>query len=276
VDVVGPLPVTPKGNQYIIVAVEYLSKWQEAKAVTEANALSISNFLYQNIICRFGYFTHLHTDRGTEFVNEVVEKLTEKFRVKYHQSTPYRPQANGLVERFNKFLCDSLAKLVDESARWDIFVEPALWAHRTSINSFTQLSPFMIVYGIQPQFPADYFQPQNLWDRMMQIVEGLSRLHDRAKIAIKRAQQSMKNAYSVKSTKQRFKIGDQVTMWWTPTRTQGKFVPRHKGSYEIVAILENSIYKLADEHGILKVPINGDLLKFYKGYNFLELIIVIN
>ena len=78
-DVVGPLPITPKGNQYIIVVVDYLSKWQEAKVVTEANALSISNFLYQNIICRFEYFTHLHTDRGTEFVNEVVEKLTEKF-----------------------------------------------------------------------------------------------------------------------------------------------------------------------------------------------------
>jgi len=141
-----------------------------------------------------------------------VEKLTEKFRVKHYRSTPYRPQANGLVERFNKSLCDSLAKLVDESAEWDIFVEPALWAYHTSINSSTQLSPFMIVYGIQPQFPADQFQPQNLWDRMMQIVKGLPRLRDRAKLAIKRAQQSMKNAYLVKSTKQKFKIGDQVTM----------------------------------------------------------------
>ncbi len=187
VDVVRSLLITPKENRYIIVAVEYLSKWQEAKAVTEANALSISNFLYQNIICQFGCFTYLHTDKGTEFVNEVVEKLTEKFRVKHHRSTPYRPQANGLVERFNKSLCDSLAKLVDESAEWDIFVEPALWAYRTSINSSTQISPFMIVYGIQPQFPADQFQPQNLWDRMMQIVEGLPRLRDRAKMAIKKA-----------------------------------------------------------------------------------------
>ena len=56
-----------------------------------------------------------------------------------------------------------------------------------SINCFTQLSPFMIVYGIQSQFPADQFQPQNLWDCMTQIVEGLPRLRDRAKMAIKRA-----------------------------------------------------------------------------------------
>ncbi len=116
------------------------------------------------------------------------------------------------MERFNKSLCDSLAKLVKESAEWDIFVELALWAHRTSINSSIQLSPFMIVYEIQPQFLADQFQPQNLWDRMMQIVKGLPRLRDRAKMAIKKAQQSMRNAYPVKSIKQTFKIGDQVTM----------------------------------------------------------------
>src|SRR6266508_4143720 len=84
VDVVGPLPITPKRNQYIIVAVEYLSKWQEAKAVIEVNALSISNFLYQNIICRFGCFTHLHTDKEIEFINEIVKRLMEKFQVKHH------------------------------------------------------------------------------------------------------------------------------------------------------------------------------------------------
>src|SRR6266498_4144605 len=185
VDVVRPLPIIPKGNQYIIVAVEYLSKWQEAKVVSEANALSISNFLYQNIICRFGCFTHLYTNRGTEFVNEIVERLTEKFQVKYHRSTSYRPQVNELVERFNKSLYDSLAKLVEELAEWDIFVEPALWAHQISINSSTQLLPFMIIYGIQPQFPADQFQPQNLWDHMMQIVKELLKLRDHAKMAIK-------------------------------------------------------------------------------------------
>src|SRR6266540_5438928 len=110
---------------------------------------------------------------------------------------------------------------------------------------------------------------------MIQIVEGLPRLRDRAKIAIKRAQQSIKNAYPVKSTKQSFKIGDQVTMWWTPARTQGKFVPQRKGPYEVVAILDNGTYKLADERGILKALINGDLLKLYKGYEFLEPIVVI-
>ncbi len=115
IDMVGPLPITQRGNKYIIVAVEYLSRWQEAKPVPEANAKETSEFLY-SLICRYSRFDHLHSDRGTEFVNEVIQNLTEKFRIKHHRSTPYRPQANGLVERFNKTLCDSLVKLAEESA----------------------------------------------------------------------------------------------------------------------------------------------------------------
>src|SRR6266542_5377191 len=111
---------------------------------------------------------------------------------------------------------------------------------------------------------------------MMQIVEGLPKLRDHAKMAIKRAQQSMKNAYPVKSTKQTFKIEDQVIMWWIPAQIQGKFVSWHKGPYEIVAILGNSTYKLADECGTLKTSINRDLLKLYKDYTFLESIVVID
>jgi len=65
-------------------------------------------------------------------------------------------------------------------------------------------------------------------------------------------------------------------MWWTPAHIQGKFVPRRKGLYEVVVILENSTYKLADERETLKAPINEDLLKFYKSYEFMKLIVVIN
>ncbi len=65
-------------------------------------------------------------------------------------------------------------------------------------------------------------------------------------------------------------------MWWTPARTRGKFVPRRKGPYEVIAILGNRTYKLADECETLKAPINGDLLKLYKSYDFLELIVVID
>ena len=86
----------------------------------------------------------------------------------------------------------------------------------------------------------------------------------------------MKNAYPVKSIKQVFKIKDQITMWWIPARTQEKFVSRWRELFEIVVILGNNTYKLADECETLKAPINEDLLKLYKSYEFMEPIIVID
>ncbi len=151
---VGPLLITQRGNKYIIIAVEYLSRWQEAKPVPEANAKETSEFLY-SLIYRYSRFDHLHSNRGTEFVNEVIQNLTEKFKIKYHRSIPYRSQANGLVERFNKTLCDSLVKLAGESAEWDKLVEPALYAHRTTVNNSTELSSYNIVFRIELRLITD-------------------------------------------------------------------------------------------------------------------------
>ncbi len=86
----------------------------------------------------------------------------------------------------------------------------------------------------------------------------------------------MKNTYLIKSTKQIFKIGDQVIIQQTSAYTQEKFISRCRGLFEIVAILGNSTYKLADEHETLKASINRDLLKLYKSYDFMKPIVVIN
>ncbi len=80
----------------------------------------------------------------------------------------------------------------------------------------------------------------------------------------------------MKITKYVFKIGDQITMWWTPVRTQEKFVLRCRGLFKIVAIYENSSYKLVDKYETLKTLINRNLLKLYKSYEFMKLIVIID
>ncbi len=115
IDIVGPLTITRRGNHYIIMAIDYFTKWLIAKALKEAMAKAVSKFIYQKIICEHGYPKVLQSDRGTHFVNRVIEDLTEKFRIKYRLSSPYHLQTNGLVERFNQTLCEKLAKLSEET-----------------------------------------------------------------------------------------------------------------------------------------------------------------
>ncbi len=106
--------ITQRGNQYIVMAIDYFTKWPIAKALKEATVKAVSKFIYQKIICEYGCPKVLQSDWGMHFVNRVIKNLTEKFRIKHHLSSPYHLQTNGLVERFNQTLCEKLAKLAEE------------------------------------------------------------------------------------------------------------------------------------------------------------------
>ena len=113
-DIVGPLPVTRNGNKYIVVATEYLTKWPEARALPDAKAASVVSFFYEDIICRHSCPRELLIDQGTHFVNALLDALCAQLGVKHRLSTAYHPQTNGLVERFNRTLCEILAKYASQ------------------------------------------------------------------------------------------------------------------------------------------------------------------
>ena len=90
-----------KENRYIVTVMDYFTKWPIVKTLKEATAKVISSFIYRKIICKYRCPEILQSDRETHFMNKVIQDLTEKFRIKYRLSSPYHPQMNELVERFN-------------------------------------------------------------------------------------------------------------------------------------------------------------------------------
>jgi hypothetical protein len=98
IDVMGPLPRTPNGKRYVVVAVDHFTKWTEARALEEADAQNIATFLYEEIIARHGVPSILTSDRGTEFVNELITIMCNKYKIRHIVTTAYHPQANGQVE----------------------------------------------------------------------------------------------------------------------------------------------------------------------------------
>ncbi len=101
IDIKGPLPRTKDGNRYIIVAMDYFTKWPEARAIANMKAETVAKFIFEEIICHHGVPKEILSDRGTPFVNKVVDSLCEKFQTKHRLTSSYRPQTNGMVERFN-------------------------------------------------------------------------------------------------------------------------------------------------------------------------------
>ena len=114
IDLVGPLPLTAKNNHYIIVTTDYLTRWPEARAVPDTGANTLAQFIFEEIICRHGTLKIILSDQGRNFISETIRILCEKFLIKHKFSSPYHPQTNGIVERLNRTLCESLAKVKED------------------------------------------------------------------------------------------------------------------------------------------------------------------
>nr|GEZ24238.1 reverse transcriptase domain-containing protein [Tanacetum cinerariifolium] len=141
----GPFP-SSKGNKYILVAVDYLSKWVEAKALPTNDARVVVKFL-KSLFSRFGTPKAIISDRGTHFCNDQFSRVMAKCGVTHRLSTAYHPQTSGQVEMTNRGLKRILERTVGKNhALWSDKLEDALWAFRTAYKPSIGYTPYRLVY----------------------------------------------------------------------------------------------------------------------------------
>ena len=115
-DFMGPFP-SSKGNKYILVGDDYVSKWVEAIASLTNDARTITRFLRKYIFSRFGTPRAIISDGGTHFCNHQFEGLLKKYGVTHKVTTPYHPQTSGQVKISNRALKSILEKTVSASRK---------------------------------------------------------------------------------------------------------------------------------------------------------------
>lgn len=158
-DFVGPLPTTPRGNKYLLVAVEFFTNWPVIAATPDATAGTTARFIYKVLFCTYGPPTAIQSDRGTHFTNKLVEKLCHIVNTKHRFSTPYNPRCNGKVERLNGTIIRSLENYsLGKPTDWDAYLPSVLWAYRTKVNATTGKTPYELLYGVQ-------YRQDNLFQR---------------------------------------------------------------------------------------------------------------
>ncbi|GKB69237.1 reverse transcriptase domain-containing protein, partial [Tanacetum coccineum] len=154
IDFMGPYP-SSRGNKYILVAVDYLSKWVKAKALPTNDTRVVCKFL-KSLFARFGATRAIISDRGTHFCNDQFAKVMLKYGVCHRLSTAYHPQTSGQVEVSNRGLKRILERIVGENrAFWSDKLDDALWAFRTAYKTPIGCTPYKLVYGKACHLPIE-------------------------------------------------------------------------------------------------------------------------
>ncbi len=160
-DFIGPLRVSKTRRcRYIVVAMEYLTKWVEARALPDNSTVSTTRFIYEQIITRYWIPLQLTSDRGGRFVNHVIRLLTTEFKICYSLSSPYYPRANRQAKATNKILVSIIYKsCAVKGEDWEEILPSALWAYRIAHKVTTGHTSFQLMFGQEAVVPTEFMIP---------------------------------------------------------------------------------------------------------------------
>jgi transposase InsO family protein len=271
VDILGPLPKTKDGNAYVLVASDYFTRWVEAYAIPNQEAVTVAQKLVDELFCRFSTPEQLHSDQGRQFESDLIAEVCRILKIHKTRTTPYHPQGDGLVERFNRTLLDMLATMTKEQpGDWDGHIRRVCLAYNSSIQATTGYTPFFLMFGREARLPLDLMYhsctPETVThsEYATRMKDSIEKAYDRVRTKFGQEQRAQKQFYDQKCHGKPYTPGDLVWLHSTVV-ARGKSRKLHHpwtGPWKVLKRIADTTYRLQDcRNPRKKLVVHFDRLK---------------
>lgn len=263
---------TDMGNKCVLVLCDYFTKWTEAIALPNHQAETVADAMVIEFFLRYGSPRVIHSDGAPEFRGKVIGEVFRLLQIHHTRTTAYRPQSDGLVERFNRTLIAMLSKLCEENKHeWDIHLPYVMAAYRASEHDTTHMSPNLLFLGRETTLPIDLMYP--IFDKMSpkcpnkyaqwvacQMKDNFAFVRENTQKAARR----QKRNYDARTRDHEYSVGDWVWRWYKPL-TENKLNFPFMGPYLVVAKIGEVTYKIQGNSGARIISIHVDHMKPFFG-----------
>jgi hypothetical protein len=156
IGIIGKLTPAQGNYTFAIVAVEYFTKWVQAKLVTNITSSTIQKFFWQNIICRSGVQQQITVDNAKYFDSAMFKDFCHQIGTKVSFTSVYHPLSNGAVERANTLIFEAIKKILEgeKKGKWVEIVPRAVWSHNTTVCRATNFTPFQLLFRAEAVSPC--------------------------------------------------------------------------------------------------------------------------
>jgi len=268
IDLVGPLTRTVRGHAWLLVVSDHFTRWCDAIPIVDATAPTVARALDERVFCYMGLPEQLHSDQGANFQSDLFKELCQLWRVDQTRTTPYHPQGNGVVERNNRALGDSLRAALRESGQseWDDLVPQIMRAIRSTPHALTGETPNFMAMGREARVPDTILHESPATDPLYpsayvgRLVENMREAHE----VVRDRQDELRQEDGEEEPL--FSVGDLV---WLEVRahrrgTTAKLQPKFEGPYRVKTVHRASLtYRI--EKGTRGVTVNECRLKRFRG-----------
>ena len=248
-DIMGPMPQTSRRNRYILVLVDYFTKWCEAVPLSEVDATTVANAVLSHWICRWGAPSQLHSDRGANFESSLMLEICRALKIDKTRTTAYHPEGNGLVERTNRYIKTMLRVVTQKNPHsWDLSLPHCLMAYRSTVHKSTGQTPHFMWTGRELRLPIDLTLPTVhkketfIYEYIQRMLDDIRLAHQTARTQLETTQRYQKDYHDKKCHGAPLVAGEKV--WLKVTRPDptvpAKFQESWKGPYTVEKVLSET------------------------------------